>query len=420
MNNRPLLKIIVFIGIGLMTTVVMLLIKIAFEHIEPGQRLESYAYEKLHTPLPYFASGDDMPVTVIDIGKLEGGTDEHPTSRKNLKEIIDAVVKENPKAIALDIDFSQTEEGGWQDDNDPDFFDYCLEIKEIGTPIFLGVERSAESPAEAWLGLEKYKPLAVGMRFQFPQTSKVILWTKPVGTSEKLPSLSVALAKAYRESLPEPPRFFAPLLEEIEDYDQQTKTEEQIEYADAKAIVNYSMLEAIEAQSLSATTSAPIKENGSRFKNKLVLIGRISNTTDTVRVVGRDKDKPGVLLHAAATYTLVKSPLFEFTSVARVLIDFSLPLLILISIAIIRYRNRNNTRYNWHRKQWIFFVSAVFLVFFGGIFLVRFSGIVWFDFLAVSAALVLHPALEKWITTYISQWFEKNDEPAPAAAAEAE
>ena len=256
------------------------------------------------------------------------------------------------------------------------------------------------------------------MRFQFPDTNKVFLWVKPAGTSEAIPSLSLALAKTYRESLPKPPDLLAPMLVEIKDYDSKTEKLADNEFAYTKALVNYSMLEAIKDQSLAANSAGTIEENGERFRHKLVLIGRISGDRDRVRVIGRNADVPGVLLHASATYTLVESPLFEFTHKARLLIDIFLPLLILIFIAIIRYQNRKNADYDWHKKQWIAIIITVVLVFIGGVILVRGVGIIWFDFLVVAIALLFHPVLEKTIGTRINKWLDKKDKSAAAGLEE--
>jgi len=404
MNTKPIFQTFVFIGVGLLTTLILLGVKVVFEQTGPGQRLELYGYEMLQSYLPDFASRVQMPVIVLDIGKLEGGTDEHPTPRDKLQDILQALVKTNPKAIALDIDFSPKDEGGWQDDRDPDFFNTCLTIKEEQRiPIFLGVERSIESPPDAWLGLDKYKSLAVGMRFQFPNTNKVILWTRPPDSKEVIPSLSLALAQTYRETLPAPNYLLAPMLEEINAYPSRIENLDQSEFTVAKSLVNYSMLEAIESQSLATVSPTSIYEHKENFKDKLVVIGRIRETRDLIPVIGRDKDIPGVLLQASAVYSLVKFPLYEFTHKARISIDILLPVFLLIFVALIRYRNRKNNDYNWHLKQWIAFIAVIILVFVGGIILVREAGIIWFDFLIVIIGLLIHPLLEKKIGTILSR-----------------
>lgn len=404
MNNRPLLQTIIFIAVGLITTGILLAAKIVFEQTDPGQRLEAYGYETLQSYLPYFTPRADMPVVVINIDKLEGGKEDHPTPRHDLEVILDALAKERPKAIALDMDFSPTEDHAWQAADDPDFFDFCLRLKNNGTPIFLGIDRTDESLPNAWLGREEYKPLAVGISFQPPVINRVILWYKPAGTSEKLPSLSLALAKSYRESLLKPPTLLAPLLVEVKSYEQEVEESDRSGYVYSEALVNYSMLEAIELETRSTISAASIAEDGERFRNRLVLIGRMSDARDKHVVPGRSTPIPSVLLQASATYTVVKSPLFEFTHKARILIDALLPLSVLTLIAILRHRNRQNADYDWHKKEWLTFIALVGLVFIGGIVLVRWVGVVWFDFLVVMIALSFHPALEKKVGAKLDQW----------------
>src|SRR5215213_9859606 len=399
MKVKPFFRTIIFIIVGLITNFILLGAKVVFERTDVGSRIESYGYELLQSYLPSFTSREEMPLIVIDIGKLEGGTDEQPTPRDALKQIIGAIAKQNPRAIALAIDFSLKENGGWQDRNDPDFFDYCLSLRDdTGIPIFLGVGRSIKDPPDAWLGVKKYKSLAVGLDFQHPNTNKVFLWTRPANTSEHLPSLSLALAKTYRESLPTPPTLFAPMLAKIEDYDPKTEKLNEGEQGYAKALVNYSMLGVIETQSIPTRSAGSIEEFKERFRNKLVLIGRITEARDRIRVVGRNQDVPGVLLHASAAYTLVESPLF-----------------ILIFVAVIRYRNRKNADYDWHRKEWRAFIITIALVFVSGIILVRWVVIIWFDFLIVIIALLFHPILEKAVGARIDRWLKRMDKSAPAA-----
>lgn len=416
MKDKPFFRTVIFIIEGLITTFVLLGAKVVFERTDVGYRIESYGYELLQSYLPSLSSREEMPLIVVDIGKLEGGTGEQPTPRDKLKEIVGAIAEQNPRAIALAVDFSPKETGGWQDRNDPEFFDYCLSLRDdMGVPIFLGVGRSIEAPPDAWLGVKKYKSLAVGLDFQHPNTNRVFLWNRPANTSEHLPSLSLALAKTYQESLPAPPPLFAPMLAKIEDYDPKIEKLSEGEQAYANALVNYSMLRAIETQSVSTLSAGSIEDFKERFRHKLVLIGRITGARDRIRVVGRNPDVPGVLLHASAVYTLVESPLFELTHGARILIDLLLPLSILIFIAAIRYRNRGNADYDWHRKEWRAFIITIALVFVSGIMLVRWVGIIWFDFLIVIIALLLHPLLEKAVGARIDRWLKRRDKSALAA-----
>ncbi|HVQ40214.1 MAG TPA: CHASE2 domain-containing protein, partial [Pyrinomonadaceae bacterium] len=300
MKNKPFFQTIIFILIGLLTTLILLAAKVMFEQTSAGQRLESYGYETLHSYLPYFTPREDMPVVVVDVGNPDEGVDQ-VTPRDKLEEIINAIVKENPAAIAVAIDFSPQLSGPWQDPKDPDFFEYCLRLRENGIPIFLGVERSAQSMPESWLGVRKYQPLAVGVGFHSHYMDKVILWFGSDIPSERLPSLSLAMARSYRATLPQPPALFSGMLVAGENSDHQTIRQGDAVFTYSDAIVNYSTLDALKTGSLSATAAQTIADNGHIFPNKLVLIGKIRNTDDLHNIALQANPVAGVLLHASAT-----------------------------------------------------------------------------------------------------------------------
>jgi lipopolysaccharide export LptBFGC system permease protein LptF len=246
------------------------------------------------------------------------------------------------------------------------------------------------------------------MRFDSPDANRVQLWLKPEGTTEIIPSISLALANTYEKGIPQPPQLFAPMLVKIEDYEQRVDQANASRFTYATTLVNYSMLDAIESQSLAATSHYTIDDNDWRFQDKLVLIGRLNWTNRLIRVIGRNSDAPGVLLDAAATYSLIKSPLFEFTTKARVLIDIVLSLLVLSLVTLARFRNRKNALYDWRGTQWLLVLAMVTVVFVGGIILVRSTGIIWFDFLAVIIVLLFHPVVEKKLGARINQLTKRN------------
>lgn len=388
---------VAFIAAGLFTTLILLAGKLAFERTDPGRRIESYGYEVLQSYLPALTPGEGMPVVVVDVGGLGGGREGQPAPRDKLEQVVGAIAGQRPRAIALDMDFSPHESGGWQNDDDPQFLEFCLDLREKGVPVFVGVERGAESLPDEWLGVERYKSLAAGMRFQFPDTNRVFLWFRPAGSPEALPSISLALAESYREGLPKPHALLAPVLEEVEVYERETERRDGSEFTYAKAFVNYSILEAIESSSLAASSGATIEDNGWRFRDKLVIVGLMRGSEDKITVPGRGAAVPGVLLQASATYTLTKSPVFEFTRGARLLLALLPQLACLAVVGLLRHRNRGDAGYDWRRKEWLAVVVAACLVFAGGIILIRYLGVMWFDFLIVIIALLLHPLIRKKI-----------------------
>ncbi len=390
---------IVIIAIGLFPILILLAGKLAFERTDPGRRLESYSYEVLQSYLPSFSPGEDMPVVVVDVGGLGGGREGQPTPQAKLEDVVGAIARQNPRAIALAMDFSPNVNGGWHNHDDWEVLEFCLDLKGKGLPVFVGVDRRAESLPDEWLGDERYKPLAAGMRFQSPNAQRVILWVKPDDSPEALPSISQALAERYRERLPEPPALLAPMLEKIEGYEHETERRDGSDFTYTKALVNYSILEAIEGTSLAASSGDTIEDNKWRFRDKLVIVGLIRGSEDkiTVPVRGTATSVPGVLLHASATYTLARSPLFEFTRGSRILLALLPQLACLAVVGFLRYRNRGNAEYDWSKKEWLAAVVTACLVFVGGIILIRYLGVMWFDFLIVVIALLLHPLINQKI-----------------------
>ena len=155
-------------------------------------------------------------------------------------------------------------------------------------------------------------------------------------------------------------------------------------------------MEAIEAASLAASKGATIEDNRWRFRDKLVIVGLIRGSENKIPVPG-GAAVPGVLLQASATYTLARSPLFEFTRGWRILLSLLPQLACVAVVGFLRYRKRGNAGYDWRRKEWVAAVVMACLVFVGGIILVRYLGVMWFDFLIVVIALLLYPLVKQEI-----------------------
>jgi hypothetical protein len=74
------------IGIGLAATVLLVGLKVWFEHSPIGHRFEVQTYEFLQGQLSSSGIGK-LPVLVVDISKIPGGKDQ-ATPRDVLKKII--------------------------------------------------------------------------------------------------------------------------------------------------------------------------------------------------------------------------------------------------------------------------------------------------------------------------------------------
>ena len=129
-------RIALDLGVGLLLTLALLLVKLFFETTTPGKLLDGMLYCWIQTRLS--VDEQKLPVAVVDISKLD--SDARPgrlTPRAQLERLIDAIVKQEPAAIGIDIDFSPLDEG-WTARSGPQFFDY---VRQLSVPVYLGVDR---------------------------------------------------------------------------------------------------------------------------------------------------------------------------------------------------------------------------------------------------------------------------------------
>lgn len=371
-----------YIGTAVVIAVLLIIAKFGIEHVGWTHRIEALAFEFLQGQMLQFSCAERLPVLVIDLSDIPGGKHKI-TPRKPLRDFIQAIVRYSPRAIAIDVDFSPGEDG-WKDDNDPDFFDFCLEASKK-VPIVLGVHRTREASAGTWLGVAKYKEMAGDM------TLPVEVVTVPVraSKSKELPTLGAALAHAYTKSkrLPGPLPglgFF------VKDRDEAT-------------LVNYSKLYQLKHETLPLKSYLP--DIGARFfRDKMVIIGDAGESTETRNVPGHLETIPGVYVHACAAHTLAIEPLFELTPRSRFWVDVVIALVIILIVA--RYRNIRDEQYS-EKLRFKVIVRAIAVVIVVGVLFVRYAGVMWLDFFLVIFALLLHHPAERWLTDLrdrLKQW----------------
>jgi hypothetical protein len=166
-------------------------------------------------------------------------------------------------------------------------------------------------------------------------------------------------------------------------------------------LVNYSKIDAFKLGAQKDTSAEAVKNTGTGYKDKLVILGDVTKPMDFFQIPGRIENEGGSLLHASATYTLIKEPLFEFKLWVQFLLDLAIATIIIGLVAFIRYHNPGNR--TWFGKQAIFIYVAVFAILGAGWLLVRVSGVMWLDFMLVAGFLLLHPGVEH----RIHKWLEK-------------
>jgi CHASE2 domain-containing sensor protein len=377
-----------YVLVGLIVTAILVVAKLYLEQTQFGHRLELLTYEFLHGQVAPFSREIETPVVVLDISTIPGGKGNVVTRRSALKEILQELVNQKPRAIAIDMDFSPGL-NGWMDKDDPSFFQFCQKQQERGVPIVLGVFRTVSQKPDAWLGDEEFKNLAADMTIDARDTSRMRLWVQ-YGEVQPLPSISSALVKKEGIPLMPPPRWLRLFLQERV----QVVKDPNEQFTSGLVLVNYSKLEALQSESLSTVSKQSIADLGQRFHNKFVIVGDASDSTDTFLVPGRFVPVPGVYLHACNLYSLTVEPFFELKKSFRLAVDFLSAFLVLLSVAIIRWKRRNES-FDWHSKQRRLIWWSAGLSILIGILAVRLLDVLWLDFFLGVFVLLLHPSVEK-------------------------
>jgi CHASE2 domain-containing sensor protein len=385
------------LGLGLLVTFLLVGAKVCFEHTTRGHHLEQWTYNLLHSHLPYFDRAEELPVVIVDISKIQGGRGDAPTPRGDLKRLLTAIAAEKPSAIAIDVDFSPDGKG-WITDDDPEFFDYCLELAdETGVPVLLGIFRTKASPPDTWLGLPKFSRLAVALMAREGDVSRAPRWVQLEG-GDRLRALSWAIASAHEPALPPTNQCNSLVFECSEDRLPGTDSRPNEHLTVSDFLVNYSKLEELKRETLLTGSEQSVREFGERFRHRMVILGDALEFTDPFVVPGHEQPVAGVYVHASAAYTLVQGALREFNHGFRIFLDVAISIFISASLFFARGGQKGSRR--WRARSWIL-VSAVAVVLAAGVLLVRWYNVMWLDFLLVGFALLLHPKVEGWFETFM-------------------
>jgi CHASE2 domain-containing sensor protein len=385
------------LAIGIVATLLLVSCNVAFEHTDPGHTADLKAFEYLQHVLSPITDSK-LPVIVVDIGLLPGGKDR-PTPRDKLKELLVAIAQKQPRAIAVDIDFSPNEYG-WILPDDPDFFDSCLELSaKRQMPIFLGVFRTRQEHPDTWLGLARYQSLAAAGLANSDDVRKLPRWIASDGDVPALPVIGQALAGALQTAEPKPPTWIRGVLEEAE------KKRDGATFATIDTLANYSKLKQLRAEHMTFANAKSVADVGEALRGKLVLLGDVTAATDTFVVPGEARPVQGVYLMAVSAYSIAFEPLYEFTFAFRVALDIGISMTLVIGLWLISHRT-SNMALRRKRRGWFLFIAIV-ICFAGGFALVRYAGILWLDFSATPLALFFHPAVESRVKNWVNRQIRK-------------
>ena len=384
---------------GLFLTLILIGLELLFENFTiAGQEFRLTGYRLIQHRL---SSGlnEPLPVTVVDISDLEpqlvAGTDSKATPRRELQQMLGIIGDQSPSAIAIDIDFSP-DKNGWIDPvHDPQFFEMCLTLKSPSDrhiPVYLGVNRAQLLGPEAWLGNERYEPLAASIIIP-RDARKMITRLQAPGSPKPLLSLANRLADAYRGQ--QTTLFWARwgqylgLLESPSQPDLQGVDikESMIDYA-PRSLLQKEKIRYEQIQSLG------VDEARERLFRKMVVIGaaELDKTTDVFSVL--DEPMPGPIIIACAAYTLVQSaPLYELTLVGNVLINLALSAVVFLLVGGLWYSHPGK-KFAEERVRAVCTLMVATVAVLAGVMFVRHTHVAWDGFFVVLLALALHRRFE--------------------------
>lgn len=387
--------------VGIFLSLILIGCKWALERSQFCKQIEQMTYNVLQLNLLCTSGIEEPKVIVVDINDLPFDTQERGkvaemvTPREPLKEIVKAVAEQHPKAIGIDIDFSP-DEFGYISKDDPNFFDFCLNIREKeNIPIFLGIYGSLVLGPEKWLGRPQFKDMAAYIAIpnseETQPTTKMIERIQPNNISKPCPSMAFALANTYREPAP------SWIGWAVKRADEKTTKE----FSASEFLIDYGLIEELIRGRLRAVNATDISNHENALKGKLVLIGRATpgKTIDQFVIPGRGQPIQGIYIHASAVYTLLQAPLYKLTAYGRFIADLLASFILFGSIALIRlaYMLKMQSDVEAHRLQAILTGLVVIIVFLLGDLLVQSIRLIWTDFLLVIGALFLHSPSDRFI-----------------------
>lgn len=391
---------------GLVLIAFVMTIKLAVEQTRLGQQLNQLSYNSLHLPL----SAERMPVTIVDISDLQpeqftiDGQFGTATPRDKLQRMIASIAAHEPKAIGVNIDFSP-ENGLYIHPNDPKFFQFCLDMRQKGVPVFLGINRTITRSPPEWLGSEKYKDLAANLYIPLDSTRMLEAVTvdsgqesrASTGSNNSSRAMSAALAATYSTEPDDSGRkSMSNTLHRLGLVERISEKNLGPGLTVRDFPVDFSQIDSIETIRTTNPVVLADQSQSKLFQGKVVLIGDASPeaASSLYTVPQRSHTYPAIFLHASAVYTLIRASRFDVTKKGRLGFDVLFTAAILAAIILVRrhFRNQYPARVTLQGFFLIAIVAASMIV---AVVFARSTRIIWDDFLVAPVLLSFHPKIER-------------------------
>lgn len=396
--------------IGCATVACLTIAKIAFEQTRAGRVLDQWLYAQIQYlwfTLP--PAEVPLPISIVDISDLHPQAPANPgevshdaqwaiTPRKPLTALVEAIAKEGPYSIGLDLDLGPRGNPPAITTEDRELLEACGRIANTyrsadGTrPVNIAVaigERSQFISEVAWLGDANYYELA-GTASLFPDEFRCLpLVLRHDVQQIQIPSLSALMAQSAGAQLPslEDPGSFLESLRLLH------PGSRHLDWTAHCYFVEYTALPRFRDSLIEGFEPAIIARAREKIKNNIVFIGAVRRAHDMlVWPQISTRPVPGVMAHACGALTLLRGPIRVPSHGARILIDVGLTLSIMLTVVLLRllyFKARKKDILDMHRASRILRVFVIVVVLTLAIWWAIVMRVIWTDAPLVAIAFAI-------------------------------
>ena len=384
---------------GVIVIIVLVLLKMSFEHTTFGEGVDLSSYVTLQHVLSPSMERENLACQIVNIDGIRpqpielNGEEVSITPRRRLTPIIEAIINSEPVSLGVDIDCSAWKGVPITPEDNAIFNEWKAFADQHKVDLFLAVQRTRDEGHEKWLPSPSLSAVAAAIATQDKLVRYHVQWVSAPNSSDRLIGMGPALAGKRQvlddESSRQPSGIIRTSI--VTDEYENLKRVSNIQYA----LTDYSFLSDLKKTVIRANEAVTIDANASRLKNKMVLVGDagLENGADTfVLPFLSDEPVPGIFLHACAALTEQKSSLYEFTSKGRLLMDAVLSGTVLLIVSSIRVWNYSTKQpsFSPENVEKLLLVLAAIIVVLLGFGIVIWTHLIWTDFALVAIVLLLH------------------------------